>query len=324
MNTIPTTFNDHHVEHTILGGKIAPQNTRFNLSVILLSRSGTTYRTNNLDTLRNLGFRRIVSVETSIDNYNLEDLSRRYPEVCFIVPHSTVTPGEMINLAMTEIDDGNVLVLWDTVSISTKLFSDRVVDKVNDRNHLVVVPSMADERGQMLNLRFIPYIARNTLALQLENLMPDGIHTAYPYDFMGIYNRKKFERIGGFDWTISSPYWQLLDFGIRGWLMGEKITISQQLRLKYDVPVQPEDTTVDYSQLRFFLKNLAPKYVVDHAYIPGKLLFSYIFRSGKTVGDAVADFQDARKWVTQNKYLFKRDAITLVQEWENLNNEQGQ
>ncbi len=324
MNTIPSTFNEHQFEHTVLGGKLKPENVRFNLSVILLSRSGTTYRTNNLDILRSMGFRKIVSVETSIDNYNLEDLSRRYPEVCFMVPHVQVTPGEMINLAMTEIPDGNVLVLWDTVSISQKLFSDRVVDKAIQRDNLVVIPSIADERGLMIGLRYVPYIQKNSLLLSPENHAPDGVHTVYPYDYMGIYNRQKFERIGGFDWTITSPYWQLLDFGMRGWLMGERITVCQQLRLHYDVTVEPQDTTVDFNQLRFFLKNLAPKFAGDHAYIPGKLLFSYIFRSGKSVGEAVADFSDARNWVRKNKYLFKRDAISLIERWEKLNDESEQ
>ncbi len=322
MNTIPSTFNEHQIEHTVLGGKIHSGTVRFNLSVILLSRSGTTFRTNNLDSLTAMGFKKIVSVETSIDNYNLEDLSRRYPEVCFMVPHCQVSPGEMINLAMTEIDEGSVLVLWDTVSISPRLFSERVIEKVSEKKQLVTVPCMADERGLLIPLNYVPYIRKNTLMVSPESVTPDGIQTLYPFDYMGVYNRQIFERVGGFDWTITSPYWQLLDFGVRSWLRGEQITISQQLRLKYDVPVEPEDTTVNYMQLRFFLKNLAPKYVGEHAYIPGKLLFSYIFRSGKSISESLADFKEARRWVHQNRFLFKKDAVSLVNGWESMRNDE--
>ena len=129
MNTIPVTFNDHEIQRTVLGGNVAPAKIKLNLSVILLSRSGSTFRINNLDALRNIGFRQVVSIEAPGGNYNLEDLSLRYPEVRFIVPTKEITAGEMINLGMTEIFSGYVLVIWDTMVLSSKLFTEKLVSR---------------------------------------------------------------------------------------------------------------------------------------------------------------------------------------------------
>ena len=69
-------------------------------------------------------------------------------------------------------------------------------------------------------------------------------------------------------------------------------------------------------QLRFYLKNIAPVFSTDHAYIPISRVFSYIQKSSLDIFSAIDDFKDARKWVEKNKYRFKMDIPYLVNNWE--------
>lgn len=317
MNTIPVTFNEKPIQRTILGGNVQNSKIRINLSVILLSRSGSTFRTNNLEALQNFGFKQIISVEAPGINYNLEDLSQRFPQVRFIVPHYEITAGEMINLGMGEITEGYVLVLWDNMSFSTKLLTEKLVQRFIDDEKLCYVPFLANQQLQQIPIRMVPYVNKNNFATIAEILAPDNSATMYAFDFVGVYEKHKFIQLGGFDPTITSPYWQNLDFSLRAWLWGEEIRIVPLLRLQYDGFVPTEDITSNASQLRFFIKNIAPKFSLDHSYIPKIQFFSFHRHSKLSFTDALTEFKEGRRWVEQNKYRYKIDAIHLVENWEN-------
>ncbi len=317
MNSIPVTFNERKLRRTVLGGT-ARTEEKLPLSVILLNRNGSTFRTSNLENLEYFGFRKIVCIENTAVNYNLEDISRRFPHVKFIVPYEELTPGDMINLGMTEVPDGEVLVIWDTVSISSKLLTKNVVMRLADEELFCRVPLIAGTRMDLLPIHMVPDVVKGALSVNAVLSAPDGCPTFYPFDFMGIYNRQKFILTGGFDYTITSPYWQNLDLAMRAWLWGEEIRIVPQIRVRYETDVPVEDSTPDFSQLRFFLKNLAPKFYRDHSYIPKIKYLSYFFRSGNSISESLAEFKEARSWVEKNKFRFRRDAVSLIEKWEML------
>lgn len=317
MNSIPVTFNERQLKRTVLGGT-AHVDEKLPLSVILLNRNGSTFRTSNLENLDYFGFRKIVCIENTAVNYNLEDISKRFPHVKFIVPHEELTPGDMINLGMTEVPDGEVLVIWDTVSISAKLFTKKVLSRLADEEAFCRVPLIAGNRLDLLPVHMIPFVNKGSLSVNAVLVAPDGCPTFYPFDFIGIYNRQKFILTGGFDYTIKSPYWQNLDLAMRAWLWGEKISIVPQLRVRYETEVPVEDCTPDASQLRFFLKNIAPKFSRDYSYIPKVKFLSYMLRSGNGFSESLADFKEARGWVEKNKFRFKTDAISLIENWEKV------
>ena len=317
MNSIPVTFNERQLKHTVLGGT-AHSEEKIPLSVILLNRNGSTFRSSNLTNLDYFGFRKIVCIENAAVNYNLEDISKRYPHVKFIVPHEDLSPGAMINLGMTEVPDGEVLVIWDTVSISAKLFNRNIAMRLVDEGAFCRVPLIAGNRLDLLPIHMIPFVNKGSLSVNAVLTAPEDCPTFYPFDFIGIYNKQKFILSGGFDYTITSPYWQNLDFAMRAWLWGENITIIPQLRVRYETEVPVEDCTADASQLRFFLKNIAPKYVRDYSYIPKIKFLSYMFRSGNGLSESLAEFKEARNWVEKNKYRFKMDAVSLIENWEKV------
>ena len=126
MNTIPLTFNENQINTTIIGGKEI-SSEKIPISIILLNKSGTTFRMNNLESLIRLGFTDIVSIEAPGRNFTLDELAKKYSYVKFIIPGEQLSTGEMINLGMQEVRHNKVLVLWDTMHISTKVITDRLL-----------------------------------------------------------------------------------------------------------------------------------------------------------------------------------------------------
>ena len=318
MNTIPSTFNEKQIDRTILGGsEILP--SKFPISVILLNKSGTTFRMNNIEALMKLGFTDIVCVEAPQQNYNLDELAKRLTCVKFIIPGEHLSPGEMINLGMQEVKNNKVLVLWDTMHISTKVITDRLVGTFLKDDVLCFVPFLFTEQMQNLPAKNVPSICDGSFTVKAFSVTQDYAKTLYPFDFVGVYNREKFINLGGFDYTLTSSYWQLIDFALRSYLWGEKIIICSGLRLNYECEVSLEDTTLESSYLRFFLKNLSPRFVNDYAYIPKKEFFQYLNHSSLEFFEAYKTFKMARNWVEKNKFRFKTDAKNLIASWDNEN-----
>ena len=318
MNTIPLTFNEKQINRTIIGGNEIVV-SKIPISIILLNRSGTTFRMNNIESLLRLGFTDIVSIEAPQQNYNLDELAKRFPVVKFIIPGEQLSTGEMINLGMQEVRSNKVLVLWDTMHISTKIFSDRLLNIILNNEIFCFAPFLFNFQMQNLPVKNIPAIENTSFTVKTFGVTQDFAKTLYPFDFVGLYDRQKFINLGGFDHTITSDYWQLIDLFMRSYLFGEKTIICSSLRLNYECEVPLEDTTPDLSHLRFFLKNLSPKFVGDYAYIPKKEFFSYLNRSSLGFFKAYKTFKMARNWVSKNKFRFKTDAQTLISSWETEN-----
>lgn len=318
MSTIPTTFDQNQVERTVLAGKEEPEIVRTPLAVILLCRNGAALRSRNLQLLLSTGFRKIVSIEVGGFNYKLAELSRRYPSVTFIIPQQPVTVGDMINLGMNEVPDGDVLVLWDDMTFLPRSLSERALSSFMTKKILCTAPMMQDFQGQNIPVKMSPQIVNKALDVNARNVTQDQDSTLFPFDFTGIYDKSKFIRCGGFDYTIKSPYWQNLDFSLRAWLWGEEIRISHHLKLSYEENYSPVDSTPDESELCFYLKNIAPKFVQDYAYIPKKLFFRYWRQRGGSFADSLGAFKDAREWVEKNRYNFKTDFVHFISDWETL------
>ncbi len=316
MNTIPSIFNEREIRRAVVGGSEKNQKSTINISVVLLNSIGSHYRIQSLENLTKCGFKNIVSVENKQVNFNLEECARRYPYVKFITPLDEVTTGELINIGISEVDTEYVLVIRDSMKIPSGGFPESIIKHLRERDSICVCPMFVSEKYHSVPVQVIPKIEKNNLKFEPSVQVYDGCPTVYPYDFIGIYNRDKFIKLGGFDYTISSPYWQNLDFSMRSWLWGETITIMPILRMLYEQEIDPVDATIDESYLRFFLKNVAPQIRTDYAYIPINKFFNYFFNCRKNLIEAVSDFKDARNWVKDNRYRFKTDVRVFVENWE--------
>jgi hypothetical protein len=288
--------------------------------------------------LEKAGFDYVISLEGPHDRYDLEDLSARFPFVRFIILKDAVSPGEQINLAVSEIDSSLFFVLWndlrilyggDAAKISTWFrFSREELLKLppgtSPIRRLCTVPVIQNSYLEILPTLTAPVFCRSKLPWKFRNAVKslyfspqtEAQQSLYPFDGVGIYDRDRFIRLGGFDGAIQNPYWQLMDFGFRSRLWGEEIRCTQLVRLSYDGEVGPEDTSADAGYRRFHLRNLAPVFRKDSAHIPLRFFPGYVFKTGGDPVAALGEFWENRQWVRANAKRFQMDARILTGLWE--------
>lgn len=169
--------------------------------------------------------------------------------------------------------------------------------------------------GQAFPAQFIPSAKKAILKIESSTQIHDGVPTLYPFAFLGFYDTKIFKELGGYDGAIKNSYWQNLDLSFRAWLWGQKIALSTSFMVTYAEEIPAQDSTPDLSQLRFFLKNMAPVYKNERAEIPASKFWGYKMRSACGLFESLRQFSWARAWVRQNRCRFKMDAFKLISEW---------
>jgi hypothetical protein len=326
MNTIPTIFNDTMPSYTAVGGIERSAST--GLSAILLNRGGRYPRRTLFQELEKIGFDYIISIEGPQERYDLEELSGRFPSVRFILLKETISPGEQINLAVSELAGPLFFVLWNDLRLlyggGAEKISDRILgaentppgDQKNGGPRLCTVPVIQNSHYETLPTLITPAFYRKILKTLPFAPLKEGLSTLYPFEGVGIYDRDRFIRIGGFDGTLKNFHWQLMDFGFRSHLWGEAIQCTHLVRLCYDGEVPAEDSTAEESYRRFYLKNLAPVFRGDSAHIPLRRFPGYLFRTGFDPFSAWEDFSAARRWVKTNRFRFRTDARVITDRWD--------
>jgi hypothetical protein len=254
-------------------------------------------------------------MEGEDERYDLEDLSARFPFIRFIFLHDPLTAGEMINLAASELSSELFLVFWN----DQKLFNGITAAKMAEYflgKRLCTAPVIQNSRFEPLHTLIIPIYDRYLKTIQ-ETPEHEGDPTLFPYDWTAVYDRERFIRMGGFDGAISNPHWQLMDFGFRAFLWDEEIRSTSRFRFVYDGEREPvTDLTVDASYRLFYLKNLAPVFRGDHAYLPLRRYLSFLVKSNWDLLGSWHEFSQERNWVKQNASRFTIDARTLTDRWE--------
>ena len=335
MNFIPTTFNDGLPSYTAVGGTERRAST--GLSAVILNRGGRYPRYGLFEELGKAGFDYVLSMEGSFSRYDLEALSGNFPFVRFILLKEPVSPGEEINLAAAELSSPLFFVLWNDLRIlrgggaermAERLLSatgvqSSIADNKNLYKRLCTAPLIQDGRSETMPTLIAPALISEKKSGNIIKTIPfiprkEGLPSLYPFDGIGIYDRERFIRLGGFDPSIKSFHWQLMDFGFRSSLWGEEIAATQLIKIAYEGPLPLEDGTAGSGYKRFFLKNLAPVFRGDYAHIPLRRFPGYFRRMGSDLVSAWEEFSAAREWVKINHYRFTSDARTIVERWESL------
>ena len=314
MNTIPLTFNEHQIVRTIIGGKDNPDPECLDVSVILLNESGSHFKLHIFENLLQCNFKQIVSVQHASSNYT-DDISKKFPTIKFIVPLEETNDGDLINLAMSEVTSTYVLVLRDRVYIPSGIILPNLAKRLTQEGLFCVVPRLLDEKKNSLPCIFSPGAVNTHFLVESSVAMNDGMKTLYPFDNIALYNREKFISLGGFDWTINSPYWQSLDLAVRSWLWGEQTKLTSLLQFSYveEPPVEDHTSNLDY--LRYYLKNELPKIKMEMGYIKKSSFLIFLNRSSCGLIEARKQFKEACVWVEKNKFRYKMDLQTFVQNW---------
>jgi hypothetical protein len=315
MNTIPLIFNEKQVRRTILGGTESLPGIKFPVCCVLLNIGGSQFRNQHLENIVQNGFESVISMGSEGDGYYIEDFVRRFPAIKFIIPHERVSIGEMINTAAAETKSDYILVLRDSLKIVPEIITEKSFPQMAGET-LCLVPQLFTRSLRPVPVFFFPVIQNKRFSTGISPAVSRIDKTLFPYDYIGLYHRKKFMDLGGFDHTVNSPYWQLLDFSLRAWLWGEEIRVTSHFKINFDTELTESDTTANTAYLRFYLKNIAPVLSGDYAYIPTSTFFSYWRRCRSGLFAASRQFKQGRLWVEANKYRFHSDALSLTRRWQ--------
>ncbi|MCQ2591997.1 MAG: hypothetical protein MJ188_04370 [Treponema sp.] len=316
MNHIPSIFNQRQINRTLVGGRKNESPDALNISVILLNHSGSHFKLHVFENLLACNFQSIISIENDVTNFSIDEVSRRFPAIKFVIPLEKATDGEMINLAMSEITSDYVLVLRDDLYIPSGFILSNLAERLTAENVYCVVPRLMDKNKNGLSTHFSPGAEKSHFVIDSSFVVKDGVRTLYPSNYIALYNRKKFIKLGGFDYTIKSPYWQNLDLAIRSWLFGEETKLTTMLQFSYleDAPV--EDKTINMDYLKYYLKNEMPVYKNEGAFIKSSAFFNFYRHSCCGYIEARRQFNQAKNWIEKNKSEYKMDLQTLIQTWD--------
>jgi hypothetical protein len=267
------------------------------------------------ENLLNCGFERVISVEPQSRSCNTDQLSRQFPQVKCIIALEPVTQGDMMNIGMAEAESSHVLMLYDDLCTENVPFTAAMAKRFISLDQYCVAPKLVSSSIQNIPIVSNPSSHHSVFEVSSSMMIQDGIPTLYPFDAAGFYDRNRYIRLGGADYTVTSSYWQNLDLSFRSWLWGEKTTIASSFVLTYGGDIPSEERTPDLSYLRFYLKNLLPVYNTDHAKIPSASFFPFGRRSSCGLSESLWQFRDAQRWTDENKYRFKMDAASLIDSW---------
>lgn len=314
MSTTPSTSNKPRIPYTVLGGDRSGLGGEVPFSVVVLNRGSRIYKTEMLTQIERLKPAEIISIEGNRETYDLEPLARRFPRVRFVCVHRTASVGEYLNIGMEEAKGTFVLVIWNEMRLAQ--LSQRGLERVAEQTGLCTVPALLNPRNEMIPTLMAPGFHHKHLKVVPFVPKSDGLLTLYPFDHAGLYRRQLYLQLGGFDPAIRNEHWQLLDFGFRAYLWGERITSSAQFRITLANDPPAEDTTPDESYRRFYLKNLSVRFDKDSGVLPKSRFLPFYFRSGASFFEASRLFREVRDWVELHRFRFVQDARSIAELWE--------
>jgi len=334
MSTIPTTFSATLPSYTVIGGRERLGSA--GLSAVLLNRGRRRTRLDLFCELESVGFDSVVSIEPPPVQYDIEELSSQFPFVRFVLLKEAISVGEQINLGVSELDAPLFFVLWNNLRMVAGGGARRMVERLScpawskdgvrsTFKRLCTVPVMQTSRFETLPTLRVPVLPRKKEHTRSLSPSSEGLRSLYPADGVGIYDRERFVGMGGFDGTLKSCYWQLMDFGFRAHLWGEEISATQMIKLSYETSPPPEDMSVDTDYQHFYLKNLAPVFRRDYAHLPLCRFPRFLLQGKENVLDAYRSFSEGRRWVHANRFRWRCDPRTIASLWnlDAVGNEQS-
>ena len=323
MSTIPITFSETLPPYTVIGGREQLGST--GLSAVLLNRRGRFVRHHIFRDFEKAGFDTVISIETEPVHYDIDELSARFPFIRFIMIKGTISIGNQINIAVSELDSPLFFVLWNDQKIIAGGTAHRMAERLTayeekkSIKRLCTIPVIQSSRFETIPTLRAPALLRKKFQITTHSPAYEGLPSLYPFDGVGIYDRDRFIKLGGYDGTLKSGYWQLMDFGFRAHLWGEEISATQSLKLIYESDIHIEDDSAGTDYCRFYLKNLAPVLRGSSAFLPINRFPGHLLRT-RSAGSsgffsAWDDFSESRRWVQLNQFRWRCNPQTLASHW---------
>ncbi|MFW5688725.1 MAG: hypothetical protein ACOC1U_04055 [Spirochaetota bacterium] len=312
MSTTPIPSD---LPYTVVGRSTAPPaEGRAGVSLLLLHRAGRPLRAELLAPFAESGADEVICVLGPAPHYEVEQLASRVERTRFILLGRDVSTGEQINIGMREARTPYVITLWSDMYAPS--ITERVLRRVAELDSFAVVPIIRTERNETVPSIIAPAFFRSLFRTIPTQPGSEGTRSLYVYGDIGVFDRDRFNRVGGYDPAIRNAYWQRVDLGMRANLWGEQIVVLPSFRVQTSRPLPADDTTPDASYARFHLKNLSVRFVRDQGRLPLRQLLAVVFRSGLGLTEAIRHFRETRRWVRDHAYRFTQDARRLTELWE--------
>ena len=287
---------------------------RCGISLLVLNRGGRPVRSELLLPFSQCGADEVLCVLGPRPHYEIEQLASRVPQTRFILLGRDVTVGEQLSIGMREAHTPYVLSLWSDMYAPS--ITERLAERVREMDALAVVPTLRTERNETVPSIIAPAFYRSLFRTIPTQPGSEGMRSLCVYAESGIWDRERYEGVGGYDPAIRNPYWQRLDLGMRAYLWGEQIVAMPSLRVQTSRPLPADDTTPGASYARFHLKNLSVRFVRDQGRLPLRQVVPFLLRTSLSLPEALRQFRQARNWVAKYRYRFVQDARRLTELWE--------
>lgn len=313
MNTTVSTSN-MECSYTVIASDGIERAPFEGITIVLLSRGGRPFRKDQIHKLASLNIKEIISIESS--GSDMDQLSHSVPQLKCIIISNATTVGEKINIAIREASGSHVLVMWDDMDLQIIGRTGRLFTMAAEQKALCSIPVLMNSKKESIPIRLAPMFSGRKLEVVPLGSVKNETPTLYPFDYCGIYNRKKFMLTDGYDTEIQSPYWQKMDFGFRAFLWGEKIQCYTGIKIAYQNEIPNEDASISNSYKRFFLKNLALVYKGDSCHLSINSIIRFHLKSGMSLFNSITDYRNTKRWVKDNQYRFRMDPYSLTELWE--------
>jgi len=311
MNGTPTISE----QYAIIGDEKRPGNSRLtgDIALVVLARGPALFRPSALNEFWMRGFSEIVVIETAPLRYDPSPLVQDLPGLRILVCSSETTVGTWINLGAREVRSDRFLVLWDDQKLPDGTPASLLPRLLGDE--LAVVPRLTESSGR--DLPCVQAFGLSAGRLKVLSLPTDEerVDTLFPSDFCAVYQRHKFLNTGGFETSLRSPFWQLLDWGLRSHLWGETLQVHRSFSVEYRLSAPVVNQTADPGSSVVYLRNLAIRHRGDHGELPWTRFWRHWSRSGQTLLPCLRQFSRERNWVKKHRYRYRTDARLLAELW---------
>lgn len=312
MNTTPSVFEPQFV---VVGERtLSRADEPAGIALVVLHRPGRPIRPETFEPLVRSGAEEVVVVLGPDPRYQLEQIVTTLERIRFVLTTHEVSIGERINIGVGETRSRYVFTLWSDM-IPPPIGS-ALATLLQEDESFCHVPAIRNDRNEVVPSVHAPAFYRNLFRTVPMQPGVDGTLALYPFADVAIYARERFLSTGGYDTQIANPYWQRLDFGMRAYLWGERIRVLAGVRVETTRELTVDDTTPDPSYARFFLKNLALRFVRDQARLRWSQFLRFALRSGIGLSRAFSEFTRARAWIHENRYRFVQDARRVTELWD--------
>jgi len=248
-----------------------------------------------------------LHVVTQEGRLDITEMQEAYKEVTFLVFPSSAFTGEMVNAVANECQTSYFLIVRSDLLL-VRFDGAALFSLMGQKEAPAAIASLiANMDKEIVPTIRSPYLEEKKLEPRSHFPaadLPGGENTLYPVMALGMYDRALFQRLRGFDEKIHSEYFQVLDWGIRCYLLGHTVKASSHLLMQFtDRQSVIEDRSESEGYKRCYTKALSVQQ------FKGK----NIIRKYKGFVDKDALSDEVKKRLL---WLQKSDFFQLLEHWE--------